>query len=245
MKSLNLASFYIDRKSAISQLNLKAFTVGLIFYAPFVIVLTFTAIAALPQTRSLVGFLVRENSIIQVMTFLIFLWAGIRGFFFARLFKRQGEKLSFYFYLAFSTALIFIAMEEIAWGQSFLQFNTPQAWSELNAQDELTLHNVVYLQDHLEILPLAAGILGLIGISLSDRPRFEKIMPPSILLTWFIVIATVTGIDFLHDYYIFNANFDKLVNALDEIIEWMIAIAAFLMIWLNRRKFMLKSNSLR
>jgi len=39
-------------------------------------------------------------------------------------------------------ACLYVAGEEISWGQHFFYWETPEGWQELNRQDETNLHNV-------------------------------------------------------------------------------------------------------
>jgi len=47
-----------------------------------------------------------------------------------------------YFYLVMAVAFFLGAMEEISWGQRLVGWGTPEAFSEINFQDETTIHNV-------------------------------------------------------------------------------------------------------
>ena len=55
----------------------------------------------------------------------------------------QVERTSTWgFYLAFAFMMFFVAMEEIAWGQQYLGFRSPDIFLELNVQNEFTFHKV-------------------------------------------------------------------------------------------------------
>ena len=53
------------------------------------------------------------------------------------------------FFVAYSVGLLLVAGEEVAWGQWFFHWKTPEAWSAVNVQHETTLHNVPGLDENL------------------------------------------------------------------------------------------------
>jgi hypothetical protein len=50
-----------------------------------------------------------------------------------------------WFYLALAFFFFFGAGEEISWGQHYLHYATPEFWKSRNVQQELTVHNLIYL----------------------------------------------------------------------------------------------------
>lgn len=56
-------------------------------------------------------------------------------------------------------ACFYIAGEEHSWGQHFFQWETPEAWSKLNRQDETNLHNTLDVFDKNPRLLLELGVL--------------------------------------------------------------------------------------
>lgn len=59
----------------------------------------------------------------------------------------------------FAVACIYIAGEEHSWGQHFFGWNTPDAWKEVNRQDETNLHNTLDIFNHTPQKLLEFGIL--------------------------------------------------------------------------------------
>lgn len=67
-------------------------------------------------------------------------------------------------------ACVYIAGEEMSWGQHWFRWGTPEYWSEINRQDETNLHNTNYVFNQLPQLILEIGILaGGIVAPLLDR----------------------------------------------------------------------------
>ncbi len=54
------------------------------------------------------------------------------------------------FYLFFGIAFLFASGEEISWGQRIFGLAVPQAWTAVNVQKELTIHNLIYFQKKQE-----------------------------------------------------------------------------------------------
>ncbi|MEW5984467.1 MAG: hypothetical protein AB1806_19120 [Acidobacteriota bacterium] len=96
---------------------------------------------------------------------------------------------------------LFVAGEEISWGQRFLGFRPPAYFLEANYQQELNLHNLLleFVRTRLLVaaiavgygvlLPLAAGIWG------RRSSRFHRWIragaPAAGLVPWFMIIALV------------------------------------------------------
>lgn len=74
-----------------------------------------------------------EDGLIETATVGMYLWAAIT------LFPVKNKRFFDYFILAIC---IFIAGEEISWGQRILGFETSEWWKSLNPQDETTFHNL-------------------------------------------------------------------------------------------------------
>ena len=84
-------------------------------------------------------------------------------------------------------ALIFVAGEEISWGQRIFDFPTPRILYEVNSQGEFNLHNIGRFRDILHvILPSGTLLLCLIVIAafLCGKESVFRIPLPSTLLTF-------------------------------------------------------------
>lgn len=186
-------------------------------------------------TESLGIWLLEENHPVELASFVGALLASIVSFSMLRQPQVTG-RLARGFFLVFGGALFFLAMEEISWGQQFLEFPTPEAWRDRNTQDELTLHNYDFRGVRfLEIYPLMFAVGGIIGIVLGATERVPKVIaPPAWMWPWFVVIALHSGIDLLHEFYAPSQGFDDLVNDLDEAAEMLVAFAALTFVWARR-----------
>lgn len=105
---------------------------------------------------------------------------------------------------AIALGAIYIAGEEISWGQWFLNWNTPDFWQSINDQGETNLHNISGWFDQA---PRAVLIIGIVvsGIIfpwfILNRPnlvmrRFDILYPPLSVLP--LAIAVLVSDLLLH-----------------------------------------------
>ena len=230
----SLSPFFKDE--SIKYLKPLAF-IKSIFYFPLFIVPIFVFFIALPQTRELTLSLLDENGPVETFTFLLLLIASIMGFILilSPLISKDKKIIRLLLFF-FSFGLFFAAMEEIAWGQQLFKFKTPDSFYDLNAQHELTLHNINSLQGKSEIFRLIFGIGGLLAMLLGKTKKLSVLATPKILLSFFIVITSVTLVDLFADFYNINHNLDMLLQRLSELIELLIAMSGFFYILLIRKR---------
>ena len=205
---------------------------------PLIIVIFYSGLLTIPATRGIAIWGLAENRPVELLTFFFAMAGGIQGLILVwRLRQHRAGKVAFWFYLVFALGLLVIAAEEVAWGQWFLGFETPTAIENINTQGELTLHNYEGFNDHLEIFPLTSGLAGLIGIWLNKTRNYRQLGASYALLSWFVIITLISAIDLFQDFVVIQDQLDDLINFLDEVIEMLVAIAGFLYIWINQKRF--------
>lgn len=210
--------------------------------AGFISAIVFLAIAAgllgHPATRVAArAWLFDENSPVETLTFLFFIFAAFTGFALARRSRSLGlGALTTAFYVVYSLGMIFVGMEEIAWGQSFFHWQTPAQWSAINAQHETTLHNIAALNDKLPVLPIVFGVGGLIGIAVRRIAALRWVAAPAMLAPWFLLITFHQGLDLAASVWVRGSLFHKLFDRTDEIVEMYLAITAYMYLALNARR---------
>jgi len=109
---------------------------------------------------------------------------------------QKGQGLGKWIPLSFGAIVLFVALEEISWGQKFLNFTIPNAISMIKTHGERTIHNLQFVQ------PALHGAYIVAGAALSSLPFFRnrKIMkivtpelaehlPPLSLIPYFISIS--------------------------------------------------------
>jgi hypothetical protein len=89
-----------------------------------------------------IGWLFVEDGVIENLTALGFLLAGIGfGWFGWHLAKLEPKQLGWSFMLL-GVACVGVCMEEISWGQRIFGIETPEALARINTQQELNIHNL-------------------------------------------------------------------------------------------------------
>lgn len=74
--------------------------------------------------------------------------------------RSRGSSLAALAFGAFAAGCLFIAGEEIAWGQRLFGFGTPERLAEINEQGEVTVHNIDTAQQLFSRFVLVAGLYG-------------------------------------------------------------------------------------
>ncbi|PIA77479.1 hypothetical protein BFR04_08535 [Gaetbulibacter sp. 4G1] len=224
-----LVSSYNDYK--ISYKTAKS-----ILLIPIVLSLLLGLVIIIPSSRLFGLWLLEENKPVELLTFVLFLFGGIYGFKFSFKILKIKERLIFFFYFIFSFCLIFLALEEIAWGQWFFSFETPEYWQKINVQGETTLHNLKGIQGNSEIFRFIFGFGGICGIFFKRLPNFDDLRVPIFLTTWFIIIIVHSIFDYISDYIELKDGMNFALSKFSEFIELLISISAFLYLILNSRR---------
>lgn len=73
--------------------------------------------------------------------------------------RRRGERLLATLYAGLAVALVFVAGEEVSWGQRLFGIETPPALAAINIQGETNLHNTFLLTPLFSLAQLVLGTL--------------------------------------------------------------------------------------
>ena len=78
-----------------------------------------------------------------------------------------------------TVALVFLLLEELAWGQVIFSWQTPDALMELNAQEETTLHNIWWFQERLDLayFLVTAAIAAVVGLAPQLQQGLRALWP--------------------------------------------------------------------
>ena len=129
-----------------SDLRISERIAKTLFFMPVALTFTMVLLLIIPNSRSLFFWLLKENNPVELLTFLLFLIGGCFGLYSSFKISKLVNRYILIFYVFFSICLIILAMEEVAWGQWFFSFETPNEWKEMNIQRETTLHNLKGIQ---------------------------------------------------------------------------------------------------
>ena len=182
-RNMTLTSQVHDRHDKsfvwLTHILFLSFTVGIYLYARF-----------FPDRYYIT---LQEDHEIEWSQAVLYLYAGVMGLWYSVRARRSFDILVGLFCL-------FLAGEEISWGQRLLGLSTPVYLMEYNHQQELNLHNLVGGNgQHIAIIVVLAGygiVLPLAktwGWSSRLMERIGLTAPPAFLVPWFVVgIALMT-----------------------------------------------------
>ena len=105
--------------------------------------------------------LLGEGGILEYLQALIlFTSAWVSWLISKDLWKHLGMRYHGVIYGVIAFGMLFVGLEEIAWGQVLFGWKTPENIAAVNAQNQTTLHNLEFFQNHLDLnLFLVSAIL--------------------------------------------------------------------------------------
>lgn len=187
------------------------------------------------------SFLVGENGPVEYLQVFVLIGAivlAVRGF------KAALNHPQIWFRIICglgALGCIYIAGEEVSWGQQIFKWATPESWLAVNDQQETNLHNTTSWLDQKPRLIIEIGVIvgGLI-LPLTNKVN-NALLPP-----WLKDIAPPSKMSVLAGCFLFVKIFDKIGDNTDfvmfkrasEIIELYIYyfIALYLFYLLRRIK---------
>ena len=195
---------------------------------PLALSFLFALFLTIPSTREFTKDLLRENRPVELLTFLFLMIGGGWSIMLAIRCRKAGEHaLLTFFYGVTGCLLLIVGMEEIAWGQWFLGFETPEGIKDINVQGELTLHNLEGVHGKTEFIRLFIGLTGM-AMVLFDIPFLRKLRPPNLLFIWFATITVLVLPDLYYDYAPEYTDVAALFDMMSELNEAFAAAAVLI-----------------
>jgi len=160
--------------------------------------------------RGMMNASLSENGPHEILQFLIIASAAFVPIFY--FISRKTDKNILYkiwFALAF-ICCVYVAGEEVSWGQHFFNWGTPESWQAVNDQAETNLHNTSSWLDQKPRLILMIGIVfGTLVAPILISKNILKL--PDVLKT----LIPVKEFSLLAFLVIGTHGLDKILNALD------------------------------
>lgn len=136
-----------------------------------------------------------ENRILETLQFVGYLSACAAAAYVSTWLLRRRLGAPATLWALFAVGCLLIAGEEIAWGQTYFDWETPEALEEINEQAQTTVHNIGAVQDATGLVLLLIGLYG-ISSPLVYRWRTGRrpdglarlFVPPLFLLPAFLVL---------------------------------------------------------
>ena len=142
-------------------------------------------------------FVVEEDGLIEWLQFLAFAGSGVLAAMIGVLRLRAGRRWQALIFAMAAFGLVFVAGEEIAWGQRLMSLETPEWLREINLQEEVTLHNIVGVLFWFNMALLVTSLYAIVADPLNWRTRFAGgwdhgralFVPPFFLVSAFALMA--------------------------------------------------------
>ena len=183
----------------------------------------------------------RENGPLELATFFVCFIAGVLGLLAALESRKINPWWKTTFFTLFGLGLLFVALEEIAWGQTFFGFGTPEFFESHNQQQEITLHNLGGAHGKSHYLYMVFGLGGLIG-AFMPWPQLRDLRVPRIAVSTLIVISLLTALEFIHNTFELDWSARGIGRKSPELIEFWIACVGFVYCGDKWRKLRLRNR---
>ena len=148
---------------------------ALVFFLMGCVVLLKLSIQDIYRYKRLLG----EGGILEYLQALILFTSAWVSWLIARdLWKRLEMRYHGLIYAMISLGMLFVGLEEIAWGQVLFGWKTPENIAAVNAQNQTTLHNLEIFQNYLDLNLFLVSVALLIFVLWRPPSRWiQTIMP--------------------------------------------------------------------
>lgn len=135
--------------------------------------------------------LVIEDGIVENATAGVYLIGLVCGLVVARRLYAKRSIAWALFYAVLSFGFLFVALEEISWGQRIFRLGTPEFIEERNIQGEIGLHNLSSIRLLLHPAYIGIGFGGAFGSLILSQlrvpiPILARLLPPPHLFLYFV-----------------------------------------------------------
>jgi len=162
--------------------------------ALFPVMATFVFIATVPFPR-LFRWVVAEDSLLETFQFVLILATSLLLAWLSARLIRTGRRGLGTLYVLLTLGTFFIAGEEISWGQRIFGWRTPEALEAINAQQEISVHNIYGFHQPFIYAVMFGGMYGavmpLVGLVFSAERRrstlYSLLIPPLCLVPAFFM----------------------------------------------------------
>ncbi|PCJ19720.1 MAG: hypothetical protein COB04_05275 [Gammaproteobacteria bacterium] len=157
----------------------------LIFLFPVVLFLIFLGVKLI--SPAFYVDLIKEDSFIEYLQAFIYFSASIITFLVVVRFFRNSKYSHGVLYAVLSVGLLFIALEEISWGQRIFDIPNTEYFEEHNFQREISIHNLNTIQPILHGIYMLVGAYGAFAWLFVSRKKTNKLrLAVYITPEWFI-----------------------------------------------------------
>lgn len=194
------------------------------------------AIFALALTISIWPFnifmeLVKEDGPVEYIQAFSFFISGVLSLIISyTLLKKFELKFIAILYLVFALGLIFIAGDEISWGQRLFNFTPPEIIAEDNNQNELTIHNLSAFEGSVQKGYILIGLYGsFVSLLLSQIIKTKSIVKHLFITQPFVFPYFLA----LFSYNYYTSLGDHVIGHWSEPAEMMFALGVLFFVIKN------------
>jgi len=210
---------------------------------PVLAALAFVAAVPFP---GLFHWMIDEDSLLETVQFVLILaTTGVVTWLSTRLLRTgRGGIGTLYVLLALGT--FFIAGEEISWGQRIFGWRTPEALEAINAQQEISVHNIYGFHQLFIYAVMLGGMYGtvmpLVGLALSAERRrsttISLLIPPLFLVPAFFMPFgyRLVRLVFRPEQYVEPGYRVFVITEFNELTELSLYFGLLVFAWLNLRR---------
>lgn len=126
--------------SAADDWGVSTAAILVILIVPFLVV--FGGVAAAAAGKEAYKWYISEDRFAENLQFLAFAAAGVFALWTSARVRRGPDRFAANAFLLLGLALLWVAGEEISWGQRIFGIATPESLEEINRQSELNIHNI-------------------------------------------------------------------------------------------------------
>jgi hypothetical protein len=215
----------------------------LIFWLPIVggaiVLLTYL-------NRSVYRFVTMEDGPIEWAQFIFYVLTAVASTGIAIKRWQSGHRWQSLLFAGFALMNLFVAGEEIAWGQRIFGIETPESLKEINDQGETTIHNIGFIQDIFNFGMFLMAGYGSIAYLANKKYQLERMWnQANYLLVPPMFIASSFFFTFLYKLIRYTAvrqaNFT--VTKYAEWAELCLAFGFFVFTWMNNRRLAEQAKS--
>jgi hypothetical protein len=176
-------------------------------------------------------FIIKQEGVLDTLQFPIYLiiFALCISMF------RHDSGLEGFVEIVFSLGVLFVALEEISWGQFVFGYSIPDFFIFNNLQQETNLHNLGFFQNLTHLAYIAVGLIFSFGRILSSihllAPIIRKIIPDWKYIGFNLPLAIYYYLFFYTSYQIYIINY-----VAQEYFEFMFSLGLLIFIFSSWRR---------
>lgn len=140
--------------------------------------------------------MIKEDGVLEYLQALCYACAGLVSLLIFDRFFSSGRRLQATLYLTFAVGMIFVAAEEVSWGQRIADIETPEVLMQWNVQREISVHNLRPVQSWLHTGYIVIGLVAGLAWIFVPRPAWDwrdgslgSVLPGRLTTLYFLPVA--------------------------------------------------------